>query len=234
MYASMALEILWKIGRSNFNEFIFFKSYIDSLAKVKDKNEIEELADFVNNEYNSIDGLGKSSNMLAYKDFKSSKVSANVLLSNIEYNFIQMNDENKAMQAFNIMKSEFAKEPETTEAAILLGLGDNYFADESNLIPAKYELAQNYPNPFNSATTFKFGLPVISNVKIQIFNTIGQNIKTIQLKNVVPGYHTQVWDGNNNLGNIVASGMYLYKFTAAAVNNQKHSFTKTRKMLLIK
>lgn len=98
---------------------------------------------------------------------------------------------------------------------------------KSNL-PEKYSLEQNYPNPFNPSTKIKFNIPKDSNVKLEIFNIIGERIKTlISNKEYKPGSYTVTWNGTNQFGRQVPSGVYLYKITAG-------KFSSVKKMMLLK
>jgi len=75
---------------------------------------------------------------------------------------------------------------------------------------AKYLLAQNYPNPFNPTTTINFTVPA-GNVKIDIYNVLGQKVKVLVDSKMAAGTYDVVWDGTNALGEKVASGIYFYK-----------------------
>ncbi|KPL26768.1 MAG: hypothetical protein AMS23_00210 [Bacteroides sp. SM1_62] len=90
-----------------------------------------------------------------------------------------------------------------------------------NLLPDYYYLAQNYPNPFNSRTTITYALPERSQVNIKVYDILGQEI--ITLKNEVQdrGEDFVEWDGRNKNGKMVASGMYIYRLTAAGNNLSK-------------
>ncbi|MCB0283082.1 MAG: ASPIC/UnbV domain-containing protein, partial [Calditrichaeota bacterium] len=89
-------------------------------------------------------------------------------------------------------------------------------------IPDKYSLMQNYPNPFNPITTIKFGIPKKSFVKIELFNILGQKIKTLLNKNMEAGYHKVKFNAQD-----YSSGLYFYQM-------RSESFSKVYKMLLVK
>jgi hypothetical protein len=92
--------------------------------------------------------------------------------------------------------------------------------------PKKFELSQNYPNPFNPTTTIKFSLPEAGNVKLTLFNILGQEVKTLVNESKESGVHTinfSATDGASELN----SGIYIYKLESG-------SFTQTRKMTLVK
>ena len=88
--------------------------------------------------------------------------------------------------------------------------------------PLQYELHQNYPNPFNPATTIRFSLPEAGNVKLTLFNILGQEIRTLVNEYRESGVHTINFEANN-----LKSGMYIYKIEAG-------SFKQSRKMILVK
>jgi len=84
---------------------------------------------------------------------------------------------------------------------------------EFNYVPSTFRLEQNYPNPFNPMTTINYELPGYSNLSATVYNILGQKVKTI-LNNVEkePGYYQINWDGKNDFGNNVASGIYVLSF----------------------
>jgi len=94
-------------------------------------------------------------------------------------------------------------------------------------IPDKFELYQNYPNPFNPSTSITFDLPKDEFVTLKIYNVIGQEVRTLVNEFRNAGRYTVVWDGKDNFGKVVPSGIYFYRMTAG-------SFNKTMKMVLAK
>jgi hypothetical protein len=94
-------------------------------------------------------------------------------------------------------------------------------------IPKSFNLSQNYPNPFNPTTNINYSIPQDAMVKLTVFNSLGQVVKTIVNAEQKAGYYTIRWDGSNESGSKVASGMYIYRITAG-------SFTHSIKMNLIK
>lgn len=95
------------------------------------------------------------------------------------------------------------------------------------LFPKTLELKANYPNPFNPTTTIKFGLPAAGNVKLVIYDILGRQVAELVNTKMQGGYHSVVWDGKNDLGRQVASGLYIYQ---VATNNKILS----RKMIMVK
>ncbi|MFQ5603353.1 MAG: FG-GAP-like repeat-containing protein [bacterium] len=82
---------------------------------------------------------------------------------------------------------------------------------ESDLKPEKFELFQNFPNPFNLETKIQFAVPEASDITLTLFNTRGEKIATLYQGHLSPGIYSRSWDGRDQHGRIVASGLYLYK-----------------------
>jgi Zn-dependent metalloprotease len=115
---------------------------------------------------------------------------------------------------------------------VLTGIGD--FGDLSAL-PTQFELHQNFPNPFNPSTTIEFALPANARVDIKIFNLLGQQIKSLSSGEKPAGRYSVVWDGKDESGNPVASGIYIYKMQAEAVSGSAgQSYVQSRKLVLLK
>jgi hypothetical protein len=74
-----------------------------------------------------------------------------------------------------------------------------------------FTLFQNYPNPFNPTTTIRYNLPKPGNVEIRIFNMNGQLVRNFSIINGASGVHQVSWNGKNELGRVVASGLYVYQ-----------------------
>jgi hypothetical protein len=93
--------------------------------------------------------------------------------------------------------------------------------------PATFELFHNYPNPFNPATTISYQLPEAMEVKILIYNILGQRVHTLVNANQPPGKYALRWDASAQ-----SSGMYLYRFRGTTRSGK--TYTDEQKMLLIK
>lgn len=94
-------------------------------------------------------------------------------------------------------------------------------------IPNKYSLLNNYPNPFNPSTRIVFEIPQAENVTLKIFNMNGELIKTLVNEKLPAGRFEKVWNGKNESGNNVTSGVYIYRITAGY-------FDKSASMILMK
>lgn len=91
----------------------------------------------------------------------------------------------------------------------------------------QFYLEQNYPNPFNPVTAISYYLPRDSEVQIEIFNLLGQNIRTLVNQRKIRGVHQIEWDGRNNAGNPVTSGIYIYRMQAGG-------YVSIKKMALLR
>ncbi|MEE9553721.1 MAG: S8 family serine peptidase, partial [candidate division Zixibacteria bacterium] len=76
--------------------------------------------------------------------------------------------------------------------------------------PIVFELLNNYPNPFNGNTIIRFSIPAASGVELSIFDLLGRKLRTLVSDRLEIGTHEFVWDGSDNVGNAVASGVYFY------------------------
>jgi hypothetical protein len=94
---------------------------------------------------------------------------------------------------------------------------------EDDLLPRKFELMQNYPNPFNPTTKIKYAIPQATHVRIEIYNVLGQRVRTLVNEEKVPGYYTVNFDARS-----LASGFYIYRLQAAS------GFNSVKKMIVIK
>jgi hypothetical protein len=94
-------------------------------------------------------------------------------------------------------------------------------------VPKTYALNQNYPNPFNPSTTISFALPKNEQVKLQVYDILGNLVKTMVDQQMGAGTYQVVWNGVDQNGARVASGVYLYRLQAG-------SFSTVKKMLMVK
>lgn len=107
----------------------------------------------------------------------------------------------------------------------------NYVETNSNditLVPTAFDLAQNFPNPFNPETMIRYSLPEAATVTLEIYNMLGQKVRTlVDHTQQAADFYTLSWNGRDDNGKALSSGMYLYRLTAG-------SYVNTRKMVLMK
>ena len=108
------------------------------------------------------------------------------------------------------------------------GVGLNVQVDQQNgENPSAFTLGDNYPNPFNPSTQIQFSLPQNSKIRLEIFNLLGQKVRVL-VDNALPaGSHIIEWNGRNEHGVEVASGIYFYRMVA-------ENFVQTKRMLLMR
>lgn len=110
----------------------------------------------------------------------------------------------------------------------------------SNVVPTELLLKQNYPNPFNPTTTIEYQLPQDGNVTVAIYNLLGQKVKTLTSSFQLAGVHRVEWNGTDEHGNHLASGVYFYhlqvslKEPMAAPSGEAGQTVQTRKLLLLR
>ena len=94
-------------------------------------------------------------------------------------------------------------------------------------IPTEFLLGQNYPNPFNPTTNIDISIPYTGDVTLVVYNILGQQIRTLLADNMEYGFHTITWNGLDQMGQPVSSGVYFSELRAKG-------FRQTKKMLLLK
>ncbi len=112
----------------------------------------------------------------------------------------------------------------TTFGPVIVSVEDD---NKNGNVLSTYSLGQNYPNPFNPSTRISYTIPQAGNAAIKIYRVDGQLVKTL-----INGYHPAgrfetIWDGRNDFGQLVSSGVYFYKLQAG-------DFVQVKKMMLLK
>ena len=99
--------------------------------------------------------------------------------------------------------------------------------DDAIVAPSEFTLAQNYPNPFNPTTEISFSIENAADVSLTVFNMLGQKVRVLENASLEAGTHSYKWDGRDELGQSVSTGVYLYTVTDG-------SRSITKKMALMK
>ncbi len=97
------------------------------------------------------------------------------------------------------------------------------------LLPRAYSLSQNYPNPFNPTTIIQYSLPVDSRILLRVYNTLGQQVRTLVDRSEGAGFKTVSFDAST-----LPTGMYFYRLDAAGVKDPSKRFSQMRKALLVR
>lgn len=103
----------------------------------------------------------------------------------------------------------------------------DFYHQLENRLPEKFSLAQNFPNPFNPTTTINYSLPNEVDVRLIIYSLTGQTVRTLVATKQLAGRHEINWNGTDDSGRQVSTGIYIYQITAG-------SYIETRRMLLLK
>ncbi|MFQ5636742.1 MAG: S8 family serine peptidase [bacterium] len=102
-------------------------------------------------------------------------------------------------------------------------------------LPEDYGLAQNYPNPFNPETLIEYQLPKTGPVSLKVYTILGQEVRTLVDGEKQAGYHRVIWDGKNDAGQRLASGVYLYRIQVDDPSKDSgRTFVQTKKVVLLK
>lgn len=139
---------------------------------------------------------------------KDARIIDYVRLSNFYGDIDEVRIVTEAVDGFDIVTS--AEEP-----------GENV------LIPVKYNLYQNYPNPFNPVTNIRFDVPFDGLMSLRIYSILGQVVRTLADGFTEKGRHTVTWDGKNESGIVLPSGVYFYELRA-------EGFVEIKKMVFLK
>jgi|GEM_PF-726921 len=110
---------------------------------------------------------------------------------------------------------------------IVVSVDDDRDGLITETIPNEYRLLQNYPNPFNPMTTIEYHLPEATRVTVEVYNLLGQRVKTLVDEYQNAGRHRVVWNSRNEHGQAVSSGVYIYRL-------HTEQTTLTQKMLFLK
>ncbi|NOZ63036.1 MAG: choice-of-anchor D domain-containing protein [Calditrichaeota bacterium] len=168
---------------------------------------------------------GAKSATLSFREIKKLPANWQIYLFDVDediaYNLNERKDLSLPIQSDDGMVKHFK-----------LVVGDEKYiqqnSEEIPLVPVEFALKQNYPNPFNGVTTIEFSLPRRMNVKVQIYNILGQSVKTLVNGTMRGGVHQLHWDGKNQFDQFVPSGMYFVKITG------ERKATDVKKILLLK
>ena len=125
----------------------------------------------------------------------------------------------------NVKKIVSIKNKNTNQKLIIdatsLDIADN------SAIPTEFKLHENYPNPFNPSTNIKFDIPENGLVSLIVYDLMGHKVTELVNTNMNSGFHNVSWNGTDNFGNTVSTGVYIYQLKTG-------NYSNTQKMLFIK
>lgn len=228
------------VGRKNFainSEDIYdtpslpaLENKLDLVSKLEGKDSYEYVKDIRStDEFNGVWDL----RLNAQKDQENIILSASakeLIPEGLHYSLI---DIQKRVINYEIFSTviEIEKDPGLSYDLKLVSGDLNYVMSKSkeilDNIPDQYSLSQNYPNPFNPITKMDYELPKRSRVIISIYNVLGQEVKTLLNEEQNYGSHSILWNGVDQSGKAMSTGVYFARMTT-------DSFSQTKKMLLLK
>lgn len=176
-------------------------SWVDKSANEQTYYILRKKSSDVN--YSAIDSI--ASNSTAYTD---STVEANI---NYLYKVYCIN---------SVASSDSSNEVSIKPVTAVSG--------SNSILPQEYSLSQNFPNPFNPKTTIKYALPFESEVKLAVYNLLGEVVKELVSGVQNPGFHEVDFDASS-----ISSGVYLYRISARSLHNSKE-FREVKKLILMK
>ena len=152
------------------------------------------------------------------------------LIKNQDYYFMNDEAKTKTHQSDQLFSLEDQNRNTTSGALkseprffLQINNRNSLSSEPNNGIPETFTLNQNYPNPFNPSSTIQFGIPEASNVRLEVFNLLGQKVSTLVAGDKMQaGWHSVQFDAGN-----LASGVYIYRIEAG-------NFVQTKRMMLIK
>ena len=145
-----------------------------------------------------------------------------VLVANLNGGTIELNNNQLITIPFTFLGEQLDSSPIEIYNIKIAGKNGDLVSTISNssslldirMIPNQFVIHQNYPNPFNPTTDIRFDLSYDSNVSIDIYNIMGQNVRSLVSKEITAGFHSVKWDGMNDQGSKLSSGMYIYTVKA--------------------
>lgn len=177
-------------------------------------------------------------------DVVTSKVQARISLNleqlgNIPNDFViyivdKMTE--RVMQIDDTYRYEFSMVKNESRRNFRLIAGKKEYIEKNTqgipLIAVDYALMQNYPNPFNPSTQIRYTLGHSGNISLDIYNVLGQRVRSLVNTIQQIGTYELEWDGKDDAGNTVSTGVYFYKLSV--ISNGEKTFTETKKLMLLK
>jgi hypothetical protein len=132
-----------------------------------------------------------------------------------------------ASQIADVVLISISTPKETDTISVKLKASPTSSDTDLNMVPETFVLDHNFPNPFNPSTTISFALPKVSSVLLEVYSILGARIRTLVNNQVLPAaFHRVVWDGTDEKGLAVSSGVYIYRMSTG-------TFSASRTMMLI-
>lgn len=167
--------------------------------------------------------------------YQDKEVNKNLQFIMANIYFYGLKDDQNAKKYFENYALSYPNDPMASTAQMMLEIMGSRSLPKKQLtetvsvnnLPTDFVLSQNYPNPCNPETEIKYQLPEATTVTLKIYNLMGQEVRTLLNKEEVAGYHVVRWNGKDEQGLVLASGIYIYRIEAG-------SFAVSKKLALIR
>ena len=225
------------------NELTAMKEIYSSLFNKKTKKDLYAMAGLI---FSDIDKENKLKQIDEVIDsYKGENVIELALFDKLVYYYFELNDVKNARIISEELDKQFPLSEGAVEAHKILGDEEYYkitpkqntlqktTAQTTAQAPGEYALLGNYPNPFNPSTNISYSLPFQSSVELTIYDIMGKEVKSFDITSQSSGYQNIVWEGTNENGNPVSSGIYLYRISIKSLENNE-TFVKTAKLIMLK
>ena len=223
-----------------------FKEYLQKKTSSKEKKQLYGSMELILSGYETTKSSKEASIDKTTTKYEGTYIEEVGLLQKFMYYLNEEKDEKTARSISDELDKKFPKTVSALEAHRFLGddvkeseeikgkIAKENGKEDNESIPEKYELLGNYPNPFNPSTTIKYALPFNSNVELTIYDMNGKEVRKFVINTQSKGYGNVVWDGTNNNGIQVSSGVYVYKFKAISLEGNGKVFEKSSKLMMLK
>jgi parallel beta-helix repeat protein len=240
----LALNVYWaadryqsekeKTGQKDFQNLLI------NLSAKKYKCELYGYSELLLADFEGDKGLSRIDKV--YNEYRDSFLPEAALYQKFLYFLDEKDDLSSALVVNEQLNEEYpeslftewSNEHLSNESSFNEKLSKSDISLKENGLPIEYNLFSNFPNPFNPSTRVKYALPKASNIQIAVYNSIGQKIKSFKQIQQPCGVHFIRWDGKNDAGLNVPSGLYILRFNAVSLEADNQSFTKSIKMLLLR
>ncbi len=234
-----ALDVLYEISRRDNLTTSFFTTWLDSLGQDATAAPVNGFAALLSFGFDRDTRISRLDNLISRAG--NSEIAEFALFQKFMYYLNDKNDLQAASEISVLLDIRFPESESALEAHMLLG--DVIWKTNAGLakhdvtgteLPEQSELEGIFPNPFNPSTSIRYALPRMVQVSVSIYNTLGQRVKTLEIPQQAAGRHELIWDGKDDNGRALPSGMYVYRFEAKPVAEDSKNFSTEGKMLLIR
>ncbi|MEA3432583.1 MAG: S8 family serine peptidase [candidate division WOR-3 bacterium] len=243
-----ALDLLWQASRlpdaREGYDMEAFEGYLYHLSEIEEKKVLYGSAELLLAFFEG--GTGTPRIDKVFKEYRDTFLAEVALFQKFMYYFNEEDMEN-TIEVLNQLDYYFPGSSSAIQAHHLLGdevgwettpkdgKADQFEEIENTTqIPERFELLGSYPNPFSPSTTIRYSLPCFSKVEVTVFNSTGQVINHLTIPSKPAGAHQLTWNGTDNKGVDVPSGIYFINFKAAPIKESGEKFSKTVKLTLLR